>query len=207
MLRNSVRNLLIHQRIEMTLARAKEVRRLAERVITLGKADTVVARRRAYAVLPDRDLIMRLFKDIAPLFKARQGGYTRIIPLGFRRGDGAHLAILELTEKKIDEKTAKKKKEKAKEEKPAAGKAHGAKAQAGAAEEAAGHETAHEAAGRKEASHAKKDESKIKSVPKSKPTLEEEKKTERAKAEDQKLDGKKGFVKNLRGFFRRKSDM
>ena len=114
-LRNTVKNLLKYQRIKLGLARAKEVRRLAERLITIAKTDTVNARRKAYVVLADRDMVGKLFKEIVPLFKARTSGYTRIIPLGFRRGDGTELCFLELTEKKIVEKIPKKKK--AKEEK------------------------------------------------------------------------------------------
>ena len=111
-MKNMVRSLLKYQRIEMILARAKEVRRLAEKLITLAKSDTVFARRRAYSVLGDRDLVMKLFKETVPLFKDRASGYTRIIHLGFRRGDGAELCFLELTEKKMVEKLPKKKKAK-----------------------------------------------------------------------------------------------
>lgn len=191
-LRNMVRSLLRYQRIETTLRRAKEARRLAERVITLARFDTVAARRRAYDILTDRDLVTKLFKETAPLFKARTSGFTRIIPLGFRRGDGASLAILELTEKKVVEKTPKKKKVKAKVgEGPVEVKA-----------EAAGKVRPEEA--KKE---VKREEPKAKTIPKSKPTLDEEKRQEKAKREDKKIADKKGFMKNLRGFFRRKTDM
>ena len=123
-------------------------------------------------------MVSKLFKDVAPLFKDRTSGYTRIIPLGYRRGDGAFLAILELTEKKIVEKLPKKKKEKAKEkEEPAAEKK-------GVAEEP-----------------------KMKTLPKSKPTLEEEKRHEKAKSEDMKVADKRSFfMKNLRGLFRKRGD-
>lgn len=180
---NMVRSLIRYQKIETTLARAKEARRLAERMISLGKSDTVSSRRMAYSVLTDRDMVSKLFKEVAPLFKDRQSGFTRIIPLGFRRGDGATLAILELTEKKIVEKLPRKKKIKAEEANP---------------ETAAAHEE-------------KKAEPKVKAAPKTaaktKPTLAEEKRTEKAKTEDKKIADKKGFMKNLRGFFRRKTDM
>ena len=112
---NMAASVLKYQRIETIHARAKEVRRLVERLITLSKEDTVFARRKAYSILKDRDLVMKLFKETAPLFKNRTSGFTRIIPTGFRRGDGANMAILELTEKKIVEKHPKKKKEKARE--------------------------------------------------------------------------------------------
>ena len=189
-LRNMVRSLIKYQRIQTTLVRAKEARRLAEPLITIGKVDTVAARRRAYSILAERDLVAKLFNEIAPLFKGRNGGYTRIIPLGFRRGDGAHLAILELTERKIEEKVAKKKKEKAKEVEPKEGVVRSSKP--------------HAAQG--QVTEKAQEEPKAKAIPKSKPTLEEGRKAERAKAEETKLGGKKGFVKNLRGFFRRKSD-
>ena len=189
-MRNMVKSLLKHQKIETTAAMAKEARRLAENVITLSKVDTVASRRRAYSVLNDRDLVMKLFKEIAPLFKDRSSGYTRIIPLGFRRGDGANLVILELTERKIVEKLPKKKKAKPKAEEPA---------------EEPSQKT--EALPKAKLEEAKKEEPKPKVIPKSKPTLAEEKSREKAKTEDRKITDKKGFMKNLRGFFRRKTDM
>jgi len=218
--RNMARAVLIHQRIQTTLRRAKETRRLVDRLITMAKSDTVAAHRLVYAILTDRDMVAKLFKDIAPLFKNRAGGYTRIIQLGFRRGDGAQMAILELTERKIEEKIVRKKKEKAKKEEAQAGEGdreakkgaeHAAKSAKGAAAkaEAAGAAGAakHEAAGEAKPNAAHHEEPKQKAISKSKPTLEEEKRTEKARAESDKLGGKKGFVKNLRGFFRRKSDM
>jgi len=98
MLENMATSLLIHQRIETTVPKAKEARRLAEKLITLGKNPTIHSRRRAYDILQDRDLVKLLFADIAPLFKDRSGGYTRIIHSRNRMGDGAEMAILELTE-------------------------------------------------------------------------------------------------------------
>lgn len=191
MLRNMARNLIKFEKIETTARRAKEARRVVERLITLSKTDTVFARRRAYDVLSDRDLVMKLFKDISPLFSARKSGFTRIIPLKFRRGDGAEMVILELTERKIIEKLPKKKKEKAKAEEP--------KVEKGAEEKT---QTAHEARPKEE----KKEEPKIKAIPKSKPTLAEEKKIERAKSEDKKAAGHPNFMKNLRGLFRKRGD-
>jgi len=92
---------LIHQRIRTTENRAKEVRKLVDQLITLGKSGTLAARRNAFAVLCDHNLVKSLFDKIAPRFKARNGGYTRIIPLGFRRGDNAQMVFLELTEKEV----------------------------------------------------------------------------------------------------------
>jgi len=198
-LRNIVKALLKYQRIKTTHARAKEARRLAEGLITLSKTDSIAARRRAYSVLTDRDLVTKLFNEIAPLFKTRNSGYTRIIPLGFRRGDGASLSILELTEKKIVEKLPKKKKEKAKPE--------GSETKTGAP--VVGEDTKEAkrpAAEHKKEKVAKKEEPKIKTIQKTKPTSEEEKKHEKAKSEDRKAADKRSFMKNLRGLFRKRGD-
>lgn len=192
-MRNMARNLLKHERIETTKARAKESRKLVERLITLTKTDSVFSRRRAYDVLQDRDLVMKLFKDIAPLFKSRTSGYTRIIPIGFRRGDGADMVILELTERKIVEKLPKKKKAKAKPEE--------SKDQ-GSAEEK-GDKKVLEA---KHKEDVKKEDLRAKPLPKSKPTLAEEKRAEKAKSEEKKIAGKPNFMKNLRGLFRKRGD-
>ncbi len=98
MLRNLVRSLLIHERIETTVPRAKEARRLAERLITLGKHDTLHNRRQARAFLNDESLVKHLFEAIAPRYRERQGGYTRIVRVGIRRGDSVETAVLELVE-------------------------------------------------------------------------------------------------------------
>jgi len=98
MLRNQVISLLMHGRIETTLAKAKETRKVAERMITLGKRGDLHARRLARQFLVDRKVTNYLFDKIAPLFKDVPGGYTRIYRLGVRRGDGAQMAILELTQ-------------------------------------------------------------------------------------------------------------
>ncbi len=191
-MRNIVKALFKYQRIELSTARAKVARRLAEHLITLSKTDTVVSRRMAFDILTDRDIVGKLFKEISPLFKNRASGYTRIIPVGFRRGDGAALCLLELTEKNIVEKLPKKKK--AKETKAEEGQAAKGKGPVEEKKEAAKEE------------HKKKEEPKIKSIPKSKPTLDEEKMKERAKSEDKKLADKRGFMKNLRGLFRKRGD-
>lgn len=116
---------LINQRIRTTKAKAKEARKLVDRLITLGKKDTLAGRRQAFAILCDHKLVSDLFRNISPRFKNRVGGYTRIIPLATpRRGDNAFLAYLELTEKeKVDlaqpKPSAKKKKPKAEKLPPA----------------------------------------------------------------------------------------
>src|ERR1700679_1220960 len=89
----------LQERICTTRAKAKEARKLIEKLITLGKKDTLAARRRAFAILCDHTEVSQLFTTIAPRFKARNGGYTRIIPYIQRAGDNAELAFLELTEK------------------------------------------------------------------------------------------------------------
>ena len=98
-LRDLAKSTLLQERICTTKAKAKEGRRLIEKLITLGKKDTLIARRKAFAILCDRDLVVALFAETAPRFKSRQGGYTRIIPYGKRDGDNADLVFLELTEK------------------------------------------------------------------------------------------------------------
>ncbi len=90
---------LVHQRVCTTIAKAKEARKLVEKLITMGKKGTLAHRRRAFAILCDHGLVQNLFMKTSPRFKIRAGGYTRIIPLVNRRGDNAALAYLELTEK------------------------------------------------------------------------------------------------------------
>lgn len=96
--RSLAQALLKYERINTTLPRAKEARRLAERLITLGKAGSLASRRHALRLLNDPSLVGRLFSEVAPRFSSRQGGYTRIFRTGYRPGDGARMAILELTE-------------------------------------------------------------------------------------------------------------
>lgn len=100
-IRDLAKATLIHQRICTTEAKAKEARKLVDHLITLAKKGTLAHRRRAFAILCNHQMVSDLFKDTAPRFKDRQGGYTRIIPLAsLRKGDNAQLAYLELTEKK-----------------------------------------------------------------------------------------------------------
>lgn len=120
MMTNLARGLFISQSITTTAQKAKEARKLAERLITMGKVDTLHSRRKVFSVLRDEDLVSKLFKEIAPLFKERKGGYTRIIRLGNRRGDNAEMVILELTEKKVVAPKVKPKRGKPSEAKPAA---------------------------------------------------------------------------------------
>jgi large subunit ribosomal protein L17 len=102
--RNQLRSLIAHERIITTLPKAKELKPIAEKVITLGRrAESLHARRQVAEVVTDRDLVKRLFAEIGPRFVNRPGGYTRIVKLGPRVGDGAELAILELVDYKLAE--------------------------------------------------------------------------------------------------------
>ena len=101
MLENMVTSLLHHQQITTTLQKAKAAQRLADHVISLGLKDSLASRRMAFSYLQDHTLTSKLFKELAPRFKNRNGGYTRILHLQCRKGDGAQLALLELTEKEI----------------------------------------------------------------------------------------------------------
>ena len=122
MFRNMVTSLFDKERIRTTLDRAKAVRPIAERMITLGKRENLHARRQALAYVKDPAVVAKLFETLAPRFAQRPGGYTRIIRLGFRDGDGAQMAYLELIgsefkpEKKEEGKAKKGKKEKSEKE-------------------------------------------------------------------------------------------
>ena len=96
LLRNLVTSLLESGRIETTETRAKETRSLAEKMITLGKANTLHSRRQALAFITKEDVVKKLFDEIAPKYADRNGGYTRVVKTGPRRGDAAPMAIVEL---------------------------------------------------------------------------------------------------------------
>jgi len=102
MFRNQLASLIQNERIITTLPKAKELRPLIEKLITLSKTDSVHARRQAARQVPDDALIAKLFDTIGPRFSTRPGGYTRIMKLGARRGDAAEMAILELVERSAD---------------------------------------------------------------------------------------------------------
>jgi len=101
MFRNQLASLIAQERIVTTISKAKELRPLAERMITQGKRDTVHARRLVARWVANRDLIKKLFDEIAPRFSTRAGGYLRIVKLGSRQGDGAEMAVLELVDFKL----------------------------------------------------------------------------------------------------------
>lgn len=132
MFRNMVTSLILEERIVTTPQKAKEAKKFAEKMITLARKGSLEAKRKAYAFLMKDEAVKKLFGELAERFKDRNGGYTRVIRLGFRRGDSAEQAILEFIdrkekvkkkeEKKVKEKKAKKektKKEKTKKEEPA----------------------------------------------------------------------------------------
>jgi large subunit ribosomal protein L17 len=96
MLRNASTSLLKHGKIETTGPRAKEIASVTEKMITLGKQGDLAARRLALAYLLDEDVVSKLFNELAPKYAERQGGYTRIVRIGNRRGDAAEMALLEL---------------------------------------------------------------------------------------------------------------
>lgn len=115
MLNNQAASLIRHDRITTTLPKAKELRRFVERLVTLAKKDTLHARRIAAGKMKDPKALQKLFTEFGPLYASRPGGYTRIMKLGFRRGDGAQEAIIEMVdrepafEEKVPEKGKKKK--------------------------------------------------------------------------------------------------
>ena len=115
MLRGMVTLLLEKGKIETTLTRAKEIAPLAEKMITLGKKNTLASRRAALAFITKEEVVAKLFNEIAPKYSERNGGYTQIYKLGFRRGDAAEMALLRLFEEPVkeEEKPAKKASKKA----------------------------------------------------------------------------------------------
>jgi large subunit ribosomal protein L17 len=120
LLANQVCSLIEHQRIKTTLAKAKAVRPLAERMVTLGKNGSIHARRTAFAALRQKNAVKKLFDDIAPRSAERNGGYTRIVKLGQRKSDSARMAFIEWVDmaEVVEEKPAEEKKAKKKETEP-----------------------------------------------------------------------------------------
>ena len=175
------RAVFLHQCIKTTRVKAKEARRLVEKLITVAKEDTLSARRKAISILGDSVLVSKLFKEIAPLFAKRKSGYTRIIPFGFRIGDGADMVFLELTEKKPEEKPLKKARKAERATTTKAVKKEVPPARPKAAPE-------------------------LKREVKEEKTVEEIKRT-KAKDETRKLEKQKTFLKKVRGFFRRRTNM
>ncbi len=98
LLRNMTTSLLENGKVQTTVTRAKEVQKLADKMVTLGKSNTLHTKRQALSFITKRDVVSKLFDEIAPKYAERNGGYTRIIKIGPRRGDAAEMAILELVD-------------------------------------------------------------------------------------------------------------
>jgi large subunit ribosomal protein L17 len=107
MLRNMMNSLIEHEVIKTTVPKAKELRRVVEPMITLAKEATLANRRLAFDRLRDRDSVTKLFNDLGPRFKTRPGGYTRILKMGFRVGDNAPMALVELVDRPAETEAAK----------------------------------------------------------------------------------------------------
>ena len=181
MLANQVCSLIDEERIETTVPKAKETRRLAEKMVSLGKKGSLHDRRRAISKLRNVDSVGKLFSEIAPRYLNREGGYTRIIRLGSRRGDAAETCILEWVSAELEEKkTQRAKAVKAeKQESEDAEEEANAKAAAEAAEESEAKE---------EAPEAKAEEAEAKEE--SKEEAKEEAKAEKAEAKEKKAEAK-----------------
>ena len=102
MLRNMTVSLLRHEVIKTTLPKAKELRRVAEPILTLGKNPSLANRRLAFARLRDREMVSKLFDELGPRYATRNGGYSRILKFGFRKGDNAPMALVELLDRPAD---------------------------------------------------------------------------------------------------------
>ena len=99
MLRNMTVSLLRHEAIKTTLPKAKELRKVIEPLLTMGKTDTLANKRLAFARLRDREMVLKLFVELGPRYATRNGGYTRILKMGFRVGDNAPMAFVELVDR------------------------------------------------------------------------------------------------------------
>jgi len=106
MLRNMCNSLLKHEAIKTTVPKAKELRRVVEPLITLGKEPTLANRRLAFDRTRDRDVVTKLFNELGPRYKARPGGYTRILKMGFRVGDNAPMAFVELVDRAVSDESS-----------------------------------------------------------------------------------------------------
>jgi len=186
-LRSLARAVLLNESIKTTRTKAREARRLVEKLIRVAKNDSLHSRRQVLSMLGDRALVTKLFKEIAPLFAQRQSGYTRIVPFNFRKGDGANVVFLELTQKKPEEKP-----------KPAGVKI--------------GERAEKRILPAKKETKAEFKPAHPKAAPEIKPALKEEKAVEdvkkaKVKDETKKLQKQKGFLKKVGGFFRRRTNM
>ena len=101
LLRNMASSLILHEHAETTLIKAKTLRPLMEKLVTMARKDSLHTRRQAYSYLLDKSAVHKLFEDVAPRFKERNGGYTRVVRTGIRHGDAAQMAVIEFVERKI----------------------------------------------------------------------------------------------------------
>ena len=184
LMRSLLRGLIISERIKTSYVKAKEASSLADKLISLGKKNTITAKKTAIETLGSKEFINRLFDEIAPRYANRNGGYTRVLQLARRKGDGAKMALLELTERKVVEKPEKKKTTKKEPEEKK-------KATAEEKKQAPKDQKTTPPAPQKEAPDAVKEK------------MEEVKGKEQVKTEKKKLG--KGFFKDIRRYFRRKS--
>jgi large subunit ribosomal protein L17 len=106
MFRNMAVALLTHEAIKTTLPKAKELRRIVEPLITMGKSPTLANKRLAFARLRDREIVVKLFAEIGPRYAGRNGGYTRVLKMGHRQGDNAPMAFMELVDRPVADETA-----------------------------------------------------------------------------------------------------
>lgn len=104
MLKNMVSSLVKYEQIQTTLPKAKELKRYADKLISIGKKDSLSARRQAMAILHDRDLLQKLFSILSTRYKNRHGGYTRVLKAGYRYGDNAPMAVIEFVERDVNAK-------------------------------------------------------------------------------------------------------
>jgi large subunit ribosomal protein L17 len=135
LLRNLVTSLIIEERIETTVAKAKAARDLAEHMITLGKRGDLHARRQAASYLLVAGAVQKLFDDVAKRFQTRNGGYTRIVPVGWRKGDGADTAVLELVGTEVLQKRAEERARRSERKRKAVEEAQASQEKAGPPEE------------------------------------------------------------------------
>lgn len=101
LLRNMASSLILHEHAETTLIKAKTLRPLMEKLVTMARNDSLHTRRQAYSYLLDKSAVHKLFVEVAPRFKERNGGYTRVVRTGFRHGDSAQMAVIEFVERKV----------------------------------------------------------------------------------------------------------
>jgi large subunit ribosomal protein L17 len=106
MFANMATSVLLHEQIVTTLPKAKEMRAIVDKLITLGKKGSLHARRQAISQIQDRDVVRKLFEELAPRYKERSGGYTRVMKAGFRFGDNAPMAVIELVDRNPEAKGA-----------------------------------------------------------------------------------------------------